>query len=308
MKYKTFADIKQITAKPLKKRQLLAIGRGGKKVLPRGYSLDPADIVVYKEQFKNGDKVPNPFNKGSQYYILEAMKSLGVNKNHSWARFMEEFVKLAGSADTKKDGKTYLQTFKAKPSRNEETGLDWKGKVEQTFKVMQRLGGFHPYGQKLLDIGTEVLGTKGVALQILKGSTGEVMVRLATDSNEPSNAFKHVKGEKVETKATGKKRGRKPKATLIETPVTAEVPGPETAVVMGENTVDNGATDVTIAEQQPTVTTEVTPVVATPVELNKVDNVTADAVVGTVTNEKSADVVEQTSTSNAENVTETSAA
>lgn len=306
MKYKTFADIKQITAKPLKKRQLLAIGRGGKKVLPRGYSLDPADIVVYKEQFKNGDKVPNPFNKGSQYYILEAMKSLGVNKNHSWARFMEEFVKLAGSADTKKDGKTYLQTFKAKPSRNEETGLDWKGKVEQTFKVMQRLGGFHPYGQKLIDIGTEVLGTKGVALQILKGSTGEVMVRLATDSNEPLNAFKHVKGEKVEVKATGKKRGRKPKATLIETP-EPEVPGPETAVVMGENTVDNGATDVTIAEQQPSVTTEVTPVVATPVELNKADNVTADAVVETVTNEKSADSVVETSTVKAENVTETSA-
>ena len=305
MKYKTFADIKQITAKPLKKRQLLAIGRGGKKVLPRGYSLDEADIAVYKEQFKNGDKVPNPFNKGSQYYILEAMKSLGVNKNHSWARFMEEFVKLAGSADTKKDGKTYLQTFKAKAPRNEETGLDWKGRVEQTFKVMQRLGGFHPYGQKLIDIGTEVLGTKGVALQILKGSTGEVMVRLATDSNEPLNAFKHVKGEKVETKATGKKRGRKPKATLIENP---EVPGPETAVVMGENTVDNGATDVKIAEQQPSVTTEVTPVVATPVELNKVDNVTADAVVNTATNEKSADSVVETSTAKAENVTETSAA
>lgn len=291
-KYKTFADIKLITAKPLKKRQLLAIGRGGNKVLPRNYALDEADVANYKEQVKNGEKLPNPFNKGSQFYILETLKSLGVNKNHSWQRFIEEFKKIAGAAETKnpKTGKTYLQYFKAKEPRNEETGKNWEGRLEQTFRVMQRLGGFHAYGWKLLEIGTLVLGTNGVVLQMLKGTNGEVMVRVATDSNDPINEFKHVKGEKKEeVKSSGKKRGRKPKATLIEKPEVLEN--------SDENTVDNGAEVVTVAEQQPTVTPVETDKVATPVELGKVDNVTADAVVNSVTSDKSADVVEVTGTS-----------
>jgi hypothetical protein len=254
-KYKTYEDLLDVVVKPQAKRPELAIGRGGRKVVARRYILTDEEVSAAKVAFKAGDELPNPNNKGTQYFAIESLKALGLNRNHSWPRFVEKFKELASAADTKNaDGKTFWQVFKNKESRNDATGLNWEGRLEQTLTVMQRMGGYHPYGRKLLEVGTKVLGTKGCVLDLVYGSTGEVMVRLNTDSAVPQNALKRVKKteeEKVAAKAAkvaarkaakeskpAAKRGRKPKVVTGVIPETAA----ETAV-----------TEPAIAETVPTV-------------------------------------------------------
>lgn len=240
-KYKVYSDLEAIAEKPLSKRPKLAIGRGGRQTIARKYHLTDDEVTAFKAELTAGDALPNPNNKGVQRYAIEALKGLGLNRNHSWTRFTEKFKELASAVETKnKAGKTFWQVFKAKEPRNPATGLNWEGRLEQTLEVMQRLGGKHPYGRKLIDIGQKVLGTNGVTIDIVYGSTGEMMVHLNTNSDTPRNDTKRqpkteeqkvaakaakatAKAEKATKPYTGKKRGRKPKSlTGPIVPTTAD--------------------------------------------------------------------------------------
>jgi hypothetical protein len=211
-----------------KKSKKMVIGRGGRQVEERKYKLLAAEVTAYKAEFDAGEKIPNPFNKGTKYFALEALKALGANRNHSWTRFIEKFKELASASDTKnEDGKTFWQVFKGKEPRNEKTGLNWEGRLEQTLEVCQRTGGNHPYAQPLLDMGSKVLGTAGITIDIVHGSTGEVMVHLNTDSATPKNETKRQPAspeQKAKKVYTGKKRGRKPKVVTGAIPETAAEP------------------------------------------------------------------------------------
>ncbi len=280
-KYQTYRDLLEVVEKPQSKRPELAIGRGGSKVIARRYHMVSSRLQKLTDAFKAGDQLPNPFNRGCYYYTVEALKALGLNRNHSWTRFVEKYKELASAADTKNDdGKTDWQVFKNKESRNDATGQGYEGRMEQNIRVLQRTNidsGHSPYGFKLLEVGQKVLGTKGCVIDLVYGSTGEVMVRLNTDSAVPQNDLKRVKKteeEKVAAKAAkvaarkaakeakpAGKRGRKPKVvtgvipeTAAETAV-AEPATAETAPTVEPMTEPVVPASVPFADDQETVAT-----------------------------------------------------
>jgi hypothetical protein len=123
---------------------------------------------------------------------------IGMYRNQSKNRVIERFRELASENKDRKTGKTFWQTFKNKESRNEATGRSWLGRFEQNIEVLQRVPiegrkNVTPYGLKLLRVGQMVLGTKGAVIDVVYGSTGDVMVRLNTNSAIPVNETKKAK-------------------------------------------------------------------------------------------------------------------
>lgn len=227
--------IRSITGKPLNQRQEIPAGRHGEMVTPRKFHLStPADVekgeisevealkAEYKENGK-GDFVPNPHNRGNYHYIIESLKALGVNRAHSVPVVLAKFRDLTHTAETKDaDGKTFWQRWKNKESaaKDETKALNWTGKFEQNTEVLQRVPregsrNKHPYGLKLKEVGTLVMGTKGVVIDILKGSNGQKMLMLNTNSAFPRNEFRTrgASAEAAATPAAPRKRKAARKAT-----------------------------------------------------------------------------------------------
>lgn len=222
-KFTSYEQIMHIANLPNNKRRELAIGRDGTKIRPRKYHLSEKEVEVLKTQLEQGDKLPNPHNKGFYHYFIETMKGLGLNRNHSIPVVHAKFKEIAGNAGTKDgDGKTFWQRWSKKEARNEETGKDWTGRFATNVEVLQRMGGFAPYGLRLLQVGTLVMGTKGCTVNTIKGSGGQLMYCLDTNSAEPINENR-VRGQKEETVTVSRKpkvkaakktapKTRKPKA------------------------------------------------------------------------------------------------
>jgi hypothetical protein len=280
-KFQTFADLEAagVFEKPLKQRRKLAIGRK-EKVTPRDYGLRGAHLEALKAAYAAGDVFPNPHNKGFSYFAIEALKSLGLDRNHSMKRFIERLRELMSAEKDKKTGKTAWQEFRNKEMRNEATGQNWLGRIDTNLSVLQRVPvpgrkNVNPYGLKLLRVGQLVLGTKGAVIDIVYGSAGDVMVRLNTNSDTPIN----------ETK----------KARKVAAAVQAVAAAVATAGAAVEDAVANpdGAATIPDAPVAPVAPVEVAPETAvTPVETAP----TAETPVAEVQSETPATETEATET------------
>ena len=200
-RYKTYESIRKIVSLPTEKRRELPIGRNGAMITPRNFGLSDTDVANLTEEWKENGKgtyVPNPQNKGFYFFAIETLKALGVNRSHSVAVVIAKFRELTHTAETKDDsGKTFWQRWKNKPSAaaDDSKALPWEGKFEQNFEVLQRVprdGDTNktPYGLKLKEVGTKVLGTNGVVIDTLKGSQDQKMYRLNTNAAYPTNEFR----------------------------------------------------------------------------------------------------------------------
>ena len=223
--------IRSITDKPLAQRREIPAGRHGEMVIPRKFHLNDKEIATLTAEYAENGKgyyVPNPHNRTFYHFAIESLKRLGVNRAHSVPVVIARFKDLTSAAETKDAaGKTYWQRWKNKDSaaKDDTKALSWEGKFEQNLEVLQRVPrkgsrNKHPYGLKLLESGTKVMGTKGVVIDILKGSSGQKMIMLNTNSPLPRNEFR-TRGASVEqTTATApkpkRKVVRKPKATATE--------------------------------------------------------------------------------------------
>lgn len=215
-KYESYGQIRSITESPLRGRRQLAIGRGGARVKPRRYHLTADRIKELRTERETNGTIPNPFNAGCYHAIVSSLSSLGVDRKHTFAAVYAEARKQMSVAATKdEDGLTAWQRFTKKEAKgSKETSLDASDRFLQNIKVLQRLGGFNPYGLKLLEVGRKVLGSKGMAIDLLAGSAGEVFVRLNTDSNTPLNELL-VRAEVQ--KPTPRKRVKRTKAVPAAT-------------------------------------------------------------------------------------------
>lgn len=279
-RYGSFSELRDagMFEKPLNKRPELNIGRKNSKQKARNYGLLAEDVVRLKAMFEAGDPVPNPHNRTFNYYLVEALKALGLNRNHSSERVIDKFKELASVDKNKKTGKTFWSTWKNKESRNKATGRNWLGRFEQNVEVLQRVeipgrDNLHPYGQRLLDVGRLVLGTKGVTIDVVYGSDGKtVMYRLNTDNAIPVNETKRRGKESAEAPATPAKsrKARKTAApaapeAVVSGPVVeatpetvAEPTEPTTPVITSETATAETAETGPVTETQPTETTGAT--------------------------------------------------
>lgn len=194
-----YQQILKVTAKPLSERPKLAIGRDGAKIAPRRFHLLPEEMTALKAEYKETKLVPLPFNRGAYCYFCAALRNLNGLKRgaaHPFKLVKAEMVKLMSAAETKDDdGKTAWQRFNGKEAHteNEETALKTDGRIKQNAEVLQRLGGMTPYGLKLQQIGN-VIGSKGVVIDILKGKDGTPSYRLNLNSATPQNDFRKRRG------------------------------------------------------------------------------------------------------------------
>ncbi len=175
----------------------------------RGFGLSGRDIERLKaevEQRGAGKRmyVPNPHNKGVYHFFIEAMKSLGANRRHSAPVVIGRFRELTTTPDTRDEsGKTLWQRW----TKGDEGTGHWRTRFARNTEVLQRVPrpgvvNNTPYGLRLLEVGTKVLGTKGVVVDIVKDRDGERAYRLNTDSNIPVNEFRTRRGTSRKAKVT----------------------------------------------------------------------------------------------------------
>lgn len=229
-KYGTYDTLRSITEKPLDKRRELPIGRGGETVVPRKFHNSLEEIKELRASHKENKRIPNPHNRGFYFYAVEALIDAGVNEKHTQSAIVRRMETLMSAASTENsEGVNAWKRFTDKDPRNSDTGKDVDGRIDQNLLVMQRLTGRTPYGLKLLEVGTEVLGTKGVVLDIFVSDTGTRYLRLNTNSNRPINETK-TRGMgspaalKAEKAAKRGKKSRKPKSKVAKTNASDAAP------------------------------------------------------------------------------------
>ncbi len=180
-------QLRSICLKPTENRRQLPIGRNGKLVTPRNNFLSDEDVARLKELHAAGDPFPNPQNKAFYYYLIESLKELGLNEAHTQAKVQAKFRDLTNTSATKVNGETFWRRWKNRTPRSKKNSLPWEGRFMQNVRVLQRLTGANPYGMKIMDVGTKVLGTAGAVIDILPGGSGGhlTMIRLNTNSATP---------------------------------------------------------------------------------------------------------------------------
>lgn len=194
----SYADILKVVSAPVDERAKLAIGRKGAKVTPRRFHIEDAKLeALRKERAENPKVIPNPHNVGAYWLFVEALKALGADKPHAFKSVKAEMKKIGSAPELKDDAdKTLWTRFADKEGKGEtdETCKSLDQRIHQNAEVLQRLGGFTPYGLRLLQCGQLVLKSKGMVIDILKGKDGkEVSYRLNTNSNTPTNELRRAR-------------------------------------------------------------------------------------------------------------------
>lgn len=188
----SYRQVMAAAAKPVGERKPLPIGKDGTKVVPRRFHLLPGEIKEMRHEFEAAGQgaVPNPY-RGVYGAIVESLLTLGVNEVHDFPTVKVEVQSILSDAKTRKgEGaktSTAWERFAGKEARNGQTGKDVDGRLLQNAEVLQRLSGMTPYGLKLLQVGREVLKTKGMVIDVLDLGGGKAGLRLNTDSATPVN-------------------------------------------------------------------------------------------------------------------------
>lgn len=166
-----------------------AAGRGAGSALPSSFVLGRKQRDALKAVAAAGE-LPNPYSRGFFHFLIEALKQLGADRAHRLSAVTAAFRRLANAPRTYRKGATYWKRWKRKDS-----ALPWQQRFRQNVEVLQRVSrpgvrNRSPYGEKLKRVGTELLGTRGVVIDILRGPGGTMAVRLNTDSPLPINEFR----------------------------------------------------------------------------------------------------------------------
>jgi hypothetical protein len=187
----------------------------------RSFGLSQQDIGELTAEFEKTKTLPNPYRRGSYWYIIEACKSLGLNKKHPLKQVIAKIRELMSDKETKgAEGKTDWQRFrdKAPATDQEDVALDAEDRIVQNMAVLQRvnLTSNTPYGLKLLEVGRKVMRSKGAVIDMTRDGKGALLIALNIDSDTPSKpgraekpSQKAHKGSVTPPEATGGKRKAK---------------------------------------------------------------------------------------------------
>lgn len=147
----TYDDVRSILEKPISKRELIEI-EPGVFVKGRKYHLSKDEIKEYREEQSRTNQFPNPYKRQGPYRaIVQALIELGVDEWHSFATMRNRMREIMQSMILN-NGKTVWDTFANRASRNDLSGKDLTGKIMTNTLIMQRIQGWHRYGQKLADL------------------------------------------------------------------------------------------------------------------------------------------------------------
>jgi hypothetical protein len=191
-RYEKYDDIIWNVERSACERRRLPIGRRGALVTPRRFHLSEKRLAELRKACRRLKRFPNPHKKGFVFYLVEALVGLGVNKKHALESVIERVRQLMSDASTvrSRNSSTAWDRWVTDMPRFEKLDNDWRARFEMNVCTLQRLGGFTPYGRKLLEVGQKVMKSKGAVIDILRANDGDKLLRLNTNSNRPRNDFK----------------------------------------------------------------------------------------------------------------------
>jgi len=131
------------------------INSRGKKVDPRKYHLSDQELDQLKEEKEKTGKFPNPYKRNGVYRsLIQALINLGEDKSHRFIDVKNEMKQIMSNQQNK-DGENLWDIFYNKQSKSKSNLSQWdvNTRIEHTAKILQRLGGLHPYGYKLKQLG-----------------------------------------------------------------------------------------------------------------------------------------------------------
>jgi hypothetical protein len=183
----------------------------------RSFGLSPEHVTELTAEFAKTKVMPNPYRSGAYGFTIAALLSLGVNKPHPLPKVHAAFRKAAGA--------DWYAEWEKTAKRDKETGLDADGRFLQNLRVLQRTS---DYALKLLQVGREVLKSKGAVIDLSRDAKGGLLVALNTDSDSPVKPGRSVAARidpepsQNRQKATGGK-GKAKTAAKPKTPQKASV-------------------------------------------------------------------------------------
>lgn len=182
-----YKRIKEEADKPIGQRdKLLKTNRGTYRV-PRKYHLSKEKL----DNLKGQAGTPNPYRYGGFYYaLIRSLSELGENKRHSFLSIKKQLKTIMAEWTDKKTGQDGWTAFRDKKPKNSLCACDVNGRIIQNANVLQRITGFHPYGEKLRQLG--------MCIDIYKGTNGLPDFQLRTgienyEDVEPINEFRKGK-------------------------------------------------------------------------------------------------------------------
>jgi len=172
-KIEDYNSVKEEAAKPDKLRRSLITSNRGNTRKPRRYHMDETKAKKLRAEFKKTGVFQNPYRKGGLYFaFVQALADLGLNEEHEFKKVKHQ-MKLVMSAQVNKKNQNFWDVFAKRQPRNALSGRDINGRIIENAMILQRLTGFHPFGEKLRQLFS--------AINIYKDSAGLPKFELKTD-------------------------------------------------------------------------------------------------------------------------------
>lgn len=150
------------------------IGRGGEAKRLRCYHLTSDKLAKLRRKISDEGRFCSPYSpKRIHSFIVNSFVACGTNEYHMLHEVFAVFSRLMMDASTVRDGASAWDRYESKTPKNIATTLPPLPRFIKTLEFLQRLGGNHPVGLKLAQLGA--------CIDIAKRDDGMLMVRLRTD-------------------------------------------------------------------------------------------------------------------------------
>jgi hypothetical protein len=160
-------------ANPKMRNRKAIVRSGGEMRVLRRYHLLAEKIEALRAESKRLNRFVSPYGPNRLYTsIVDSLIACGENLYHPVSAVYSSFKSVTSDVRTIRNGQTAWDRYNAKNPRNETTHLSSFPRFIYNLEVLQRLGGDHPYGLKLAQMGA--------CIDINLDSTGMIMVRLRT--------------------------------------------------------------------------------------------------------------------------------
>lgn len=173
----------------------------------RSFGLSAEDVQELTGEYAKTKRFPNPYRAGAYGFTIDALVKLGVNKPHSLAKVHAAFKRAAGAE--------WYGEWVGTKKRNKETGLDADGRFLQNIRVLQRTA---DYALKLLQVGRDVLKSKGAVIDLTRDSKGGLLVALNLDSDTPTKPQRITVLTPTGSSKAMASKGAKPSQTKAQKP------------------------------------------------------------------------------------------
>lgn len=150
------------------------VGRAGEMRRLRCYHLTNEKLMAIRRKIAESGRFCSPYSEKRMHsFIVNSFVECGTNKYHMLHEVFAVFSRLMMDASTVRGGDTAWERYTNKAPKNVKTTLAPLPRFIKTLEFLQRLGGNHPVGLKLAQLGA--------CIDITKRDDGMLMVRLRTD-------------------------------------------------------------------------------------------------------------------------------